>query len=90
LYYKNESTKKTYTISSLSQSNRRACQNIISYNKSINAKKMEKTYKITIQYYPEKDNAPEEIELKTDRLEWSIDQYQRNRMPFKVLSVEEK
>jgi len=51
---------------------------------------MAKTYKITIQYYPEKDNTPEEIELKTDRLEWSIDQYQRNRMPFNVLSVEEK
>jgi len=51
---------------------------------------MAKTYKITIQYYSEKDNALEETELTTDRLEWSIDQYQRNRMPFKVLSVEEK
>ena len=51
---------------------------------------MEKTYKIAIQYYPEKDNAPQEIDLTTDRLEWSIDQYQRNRMLLKVLSVEEK
>ena len=41
---------------------------------------MMKTYKILIEYL---HGGEEEIELTTDRLEWSMDQYQRNRLPFK-------
>lgn len=33
---------------------------------------------------------PYEIELNTDRLDWSMDQYQRNRDPFnfKIISID--
>ena len=47
-----------------------------------------KKYIITITPTPiETENSikterPYEIELETDRLEWSMDQYQRNRDPF--------
>ena len=47
-----------------------------------------KKYIITITPDPiETENSikiekPYEIELETDRLEWSMDQYQRNREPF--------
>jgi len=47
-----------------------------------------KTYKIKITYLVptylvESDVQPEIIELKTDDIEWSMDQYQRNREPLK-------
>lgn len=38
-----------------------------------------KTYKILIEYL---NGDKEEIDLTTDRLEWSMDQYQRNRQPL--------
>lgn len=47
-----------------------------------------KKYIITITPVPiETENSikterPYEIELETDRLDWSMDQYQRNRDPF--------
>lgn len=47
-----------------------------------------KKYIITITPAPiETENSikierPYEIELETDRLDWSMDQYQRNREPF--------
>ena len=47
-----------------------------------------KKYIITITPEPiETENSikterPYEIELETDRLDWSMDQYQRNRDPF--------
>ena len=40
-----------------------------------------KEYKILIEYY-NKIQESEVIELQTDRLQWSMDQYQRNRDPF--------
>lgn len=40
-----------------------------------------KKYKILIEYC-NKAHGSEEIELKTNRLQWSMDQYQRNRYPF--------
>lgn len=40
-----------------------------------------KKYKILIEYY-NKTQENEVIELQTDRLQWSMDQYQRNRDPF--------
>jgi len=40
-----------------------------------------KTYKILLEYYESGER--EEIELTTDRLDWSMEQYQRNRLPFK-------
>ena len=39
-----------------------------------------KIYKILIEYL---NGDKEEIDLTTDRLEWSMDQYQRNRLHFK-------
>ena len=41
-----------------------------------------KTYKIKIQYYPHSMNPPEIIEITTDNLDWSMDQYARNRKSF--------
>jgi len=41
-----------------------------------------KTYKIEIQYYPHSKNPPEIIEITTDNLDWSMDQYARNRKSF--------
>jgi hypothetical protein len=45
------------------------------------------TYNIELTYL---DGSTDEIELTTDRLEWSMNQYQRNREPFtwKVLGAE--
>lgn len=43
---------------------------------------MEK-YKLKITYLNADDVQPEIIELTTDRLDWSMEQYQRNRNPFK-------
>ena len=40
---------------------------------------MMKTYRILIEYL---NGDKEEIDLTTDRLEWSMDQYGRNRLPF--------
>ena len=48
------------------------------------------TYQIKIQYYPVEKNIEEVIEITTDRLDWSIDQYRRNRKPFKLISVNKK
>jgi hypothetical protein len=42
-----------------------------------------KTYKIKITYFIEDDIQPEIIEINTDDINWSMDQYQRNRKPFK-------
>lgn len=39
-----------------------------------------KTYKVKITYLS--TNKSEIIEFKTQDLEWSMDQYQRNRDPF--------
>lgn len=38
----------------------------------------------------QKIERPYEIELDTERLDWSMDQYQRNRDPFnfKILSID--
>ena len=47
------------------------------------------TYKIKITYLTENDIQPEVIELKTDDIEWSMDQYQRNREPLKWEIVKE-
>jgi hypothetical protein len=48
-----------------------------------------KKYKIEIHTYPHKENTPEQIELTTDRIGWSMEQYQRNRLPFswRILDV---
>jgi len=47
---------------------------------------MEKTenkerYIIIVEYH--KDSKWEEVELITDDIDWSMEQYQRNRQPFK-------
>jgi hypothetical protein len=42
-----------------------------------------KTYKIKITYLIENHFQPEIIEINTDDINWSMDQYQRNRKPFK-------
>jgi hypothetical protein len=42
-----------------------------------------KTYKIKITYLIDDDIQPEMIEIQTDDIKWSMDQYQRNRDPFK-------
>ena len=47
------------------------------------------TYKIKITYLTENDIQTEVIELKTDDIEWSMDQYQRNREPLKWEIVKE-
>lgn len=44
-----------------------------------------KKYTIEITYITETkycSTKPHNIELETDRLEWSMEQYQRNRQPF--------
>jgi len=40
-------------------------------------------YKVKITYLSESDVQPEILELYTDDIEWSMEQYQRNRQPFK-------
>lgn len=47
-----------------------------------------KTYKIRITPLNE-NNKPYEIELTTDRLDWSMEQYQRNRDAFDWQVVDE-
>ena len=47
------------------------------------------TYKIKITYLTENDIQPEIIEIKTDDINWSMDQYQRNRQPLKWEIVNE-
>jgi|SaaInl74LU_5_DNA_1037368.scaffolds.fasta_scaffold00108_2 hypothetical protein len=42
-----------------------------------------KTYNIKITYLTQDDIQPEIIQLTTDDIEWSMDQYQRNREPLK-------
>jgi uncharacterized protein YjbK len=45
-----------------------------------------KKYTIKIEYLTETkycSTKPYEIELETDRIDWSMEQYQRNRQPFK-------
>jgi len=46
---------------------------------------MNKTYKLELNYY---NGEKELMEITTDRLEWSIDQIQRNRNPFDVKIIE--
>ena len=48
-------------------------------------------YKIQITYLNESDIQPEVVELNTDNIGWSMEQYQRNRNPFnwKVLNEKE-
>ena len=46
---------------------------------------MNKTYKLELNYY---NGEKELMEITTDRLEWSIDQLQRNRNPFDVKVIE--
>jgi hypothetical protein len=42
-----------------------------------------KTYKIKITYLTQNDVQAEIIELTTDNIQWSMEQYQRNREPLK-------
>ena len=42
-----------------------------------------KTYKIKITYWTESDVQPEIIDFETTDINWTMDQYQRNRNPFK-------
>jgi len=42
-----------------------------------------KTYNIKITYLTQDDIQPEIIQLTTDDIKWSMDQYQRNREPLK-------
>ena len=46
---------------------------------------MNKTYKLELNYY---NGEKELMEITTDRLDWSIDQLQRNRNPFDVKVIE--
>ena len=48
-------------------------------------------YKIQITYLNESDIQPEVVELNTDNINWTMEQYQRNRNPFnwKVLNEKE-
>ena len=48
-------------------------------------------YKIEIEYLAEQkycSTKPYIIELETDDIEWSMDQYQRNRQPFTWTIIE--
>ena len=47
-----------------------------------------KEYKIKITYLNADDVQPELIELSTDNIDWSMEQYQRNRNPFSWEIVE--
>jgi hypothetical protein len=49
-----------------------------------------KNYKIKVTYILESDVQPEFIEIKTDDIEWSMEQYQRNRDPFKWEIINEE
>ena len=42
-----------------------------------------KTYKVKITYITENDVQPEIVELTTDNIQWSMDEYQRNREQLK-------
>jgi len=46
---------------------------------------MNKTYKLELNYY---NGEKELMEITTDRLEWSIDQLQRNRNAFDVTIID--
>ena len=48
---------------------------------------MNKTYLIEIKYV---SGEVDQIELTTDRLDWSMDQYQRNREPLNWKVISEK
>lgn len=50
---------------------------------------MSKKYNIELFYT---DGRTEIIELQTNNIEWSIDQYQRNRDPFdyKIIGIEDE
>ena len=41
-----------------------------------------KKYKLKITYLVESDVQPEIIHIETDDINWSMDQYQRNREPL--------
>jgi hypothetical protein len=40
-------------------------------------------YKVKITYLTESDIQPEILEFTTDNIEWTMEQYQRNRRPLK-------
>ena len=42
----------------------------------------ESQYKVKITYLSESDIQPEVLELYTSNIEWTMQQYQRNRKPF--------
>ena len=44
-------------------------------------------YKIEITF---SNGSSHQIDLETDRLEWSMEQYQRNRQPFKWKIIKEE
>ena len=43
----------------------------------------ELNYKVKITYLTESDVQPEILEFSTNNIEWTMEQYQRNRTPFK-------
>ena len=43
----------------------------------------ELNYKVKITYLTESDIQPEVLEFTTDNIEWTMEQYQRNRRPLK-------
>ena len=47
-------------------------------------------YKIQITYLNESDIQPEVVELNTDNINWTMEQYQRNRNPFNWKVLNEK
>jgi|TARA_A100001015_G_scaffold272338_1_gene326833 hypothetical protein len=50
-------------------------------------------YTIQIEYLQETKYCsakPYEVVLETDRIEWSMEQYQRNRQPFKWKIIKEE
>ena len=52
-----------------------------------------KKYTIQIEYLHETKYCsakPYEVVLETDRIKWSMDQYQRNRQPFKWKIIKEE
>ena len=52
-----------------------------------------KKYTIEIEYLQETKYCsakPYEVVLETDRIEWSMEQYQRNKQPFKWKIIKEE
>ena len=51
-----------------------------------------KTYKIQIKYIDPEQGEDNIFMVKTDRLRWTMEQYQRNRTPltWKIVSINDK